>query len=359
MYGERLEQELRDHLLAEIQEVEPSREWWNDAISRLGEQKRRSRWFGFMPKTRLAWALLPIILLLIGGTVYGASSIVRELFQKYATGVEEAGLAQELDLSQTIDGVTVKLERAYADSNIVLVGFTVSGTEARYYADAGELSTADGQSLPGMIGMGTVPGSDIILGNWRPSERVAMIVAFDTSSVKGMPSELSLRLETRVADSPIHGESQASMGPFRFDFNVPFHAGKIIDIGQTVEAKGVSVTLEQVTISPWVTRAVFKFQSYEDDYLPIVSLKLPNGDSENSSFGKDMEASSVQYFIGDFTGQHGEWTVVISELVLPSTGGEWTEVEVDGQKVFIGKASDTKRLSGPWIFHFQVPLALP
>lgn len=352
MIEERLEQELRDYFKAEVKKVEPSPEWWNDAISRLGGKRCSSRWSGLMPKTRLAWALVSlVILMLVGGTVYGASSLIRELFQKYATHIEQAGLAQELDLSQTIDGVTVKLERAYADANVVLVGFVVSGPKARYFADFGQLSTADGQNISGMIGIGTVPGSDVVFGSWRPSERVAMIAAFDASSVKGAPSELSLRLETSVADSPIPGENQASVGPFIFDFNILFHTGKVINVGRTVEAAGVPVTLEQVVISPWATRAIFSFsppyESTRSRPLLVASLQPAGGDFKNSSLGKILEASSAEFFVGDFTGRPGEWSVIVSELVFPP--------EPSGQKIETHPASDTKRLAGPWAFHFQVP----
>jgi hypothetical protein len=354
MYEERLEKGIRDYFQTEVKKIEPSGEWWDNAVSCLGGRKQRVHWW-FAPKTRLAWVLLPLILLLIAGTVYGASTLVKELFHKFATDVEKAGLAHELNLSQTIDGVTVSLERAYADANVVLVGFTVSGPKTRYHADFGELSTIDGQDIPGMIGIGTVPGSDIILGDWGKSERVAMIAAFDASMIKGMPAELSLRLETSIAESPIFGESQALTGPFIFEFSVPFHFGKVIDVEQTVEEAAVSITLEDVVISPWATRATFRFQSQDNTFSPIVSLELPNGDIKNVSFGKYLETSSAQYFTGDFTNEHGDWTVVISELVFHPDITKATEVPGSEGKVFTGKAEDTKRLAGPWIFHFQVP----
>lgn len=354
MDGKGIEQKLHDYLQTEVQEVNPSREWWDNVISCLGEQKQRSRWSGLMPRTRLAWALVPLIILLIGGAAYGATSLIKELFQKYATHIEEAGLAQELNLSQTIDGVTVRLERAYADSNVVLVGFTVSGPAARYYANVGELTTADGQSIPAMIGMGVVPGSDVILGSWAPSERVAMITAFDASSVKGAPSGLSVRLETSVADSAVPGEDQTSVGPFIFDFKAPFHSGKVIHIGQTVEAAGVPVTLEQIVISPWATRAVFSFSPPYDDRkntpLLITSLQPAGGDSMKSSIGRVKETSSEQYFNGDFTGQPGEWAVTVSELVFREPA-----VKPGSQEGGTHPESDRKRLAGPWVFHFQVP----
>ena len=60
----RLEKQLQDYFHAEVQKVEPSPEWWNKAIARVEEQKRRSRWSILIPRTRLAWILLPLILYL-------------------------------------------------------------------------------------------------------------------------------------------------------------------------------------------------------------------------------------------------------------------------------------------------------
>ncbi len=360
MKAERLEQELRDYFIAEVQQVEPSREWWNNTISSLGEQRYRSFWSVLMLKTRLAWALLPLVFLLIGGTAYGATLVVRNLFSNYARQVEEAGLAQELDLSQTVDGVTVRLERAYADGNVVLVGFTVSGPEERYFAHGGKLSTLDGQGLSQMFAAGVVPGSEIISGGWRPTERTALIAAFDASSLYRESTVISFHLETRVDRPPLAEGFQPSIGPFIFDFDLPFNAVKVVSVEQTAEASGITITLERVEITPWAAKAVFHFPP-DENITPIISLELPGGTSIRESFGHTPNESSREYrdyFTGDFTSQHGEWALVISELVLPSAAEvEWTEFEIDGQKVMAGKGSgsDANRLAGPWVFRFEVP----
>jgi hypothetical protein len=43
MDEERMEQELQEYFKAEVKKVEPPTEWWDNAISRLGEQKQHSR----------------------------------------------------------------------------------------------------------------------------------------------------------------------------------------------------------------------------------------------------------------------------------------------------------------------------
>jgi hypothetical protein len=80
MNNERLEQTLQDFFETEVRAVMPPGEWWDRAISRLEERKSYSRWHSLIPKTRLAWVLLPLILLLIGGTVYGAGTLIHDKF---------------------------------------------------------------------------------------------------------------------------------------------------------------------------------------------------------------------------------------------------------------------------------------
>ena len=58
MDEERLEQELRDYFKAEVKKVEPSPEWWNSAISRLGgEQKQVSH-----PEKPSFWKFRPSLI---------------------------------------------------------------------------------------------------------------------------------------------------------------------------------------------------------------------------------------------------------------------------------------------------------
>jgi hypothetical protein len=356
MYGKELEQALRDHFQLEVKNIEPPYEWWENIISNLAERKRRVSW-GFVPRTRLAWVLLPLILLLIAGTVYAASPLIREIFQKYAGHIEEAGLSQEINLSQTINGVTVNLERAYADSNVVLVGFTVSGPSTRYITQGDKLSTVDGQVLKAKGSMGFVPGSTRVMNNWLPTERVAVIEAFDTASLQGVSPELVLSFVIPVLDWTEPGLNAPVAGVFTFEFSVPFHSGQVIKVGQTVEAAGVSITLDEVLISPWETRAVLRFNppyNAEECPSPIASLVLPNGKSVNEASGQVLEISYVTSFMGDYTNKPGEWLVVISELVFSPDLSQATPVP-GYEGVYIGKASDTKRLAGPWIFRFQVP----
>jgi hypothetical protein len=200
-----------------------------------------------------------------------------------------------------------------------------------------------------MTTFGSVPGIDAILGDWGNKEPSAVIAIFNTSLLQEMPAELNLKLELHVTDTALPEINQTATGPFILEFSLPSHSGKVIDVNQTVETAGVSITLEKVVISPWVTQVIFNFYPpYNNTNMaPIVSLELPVGESEKKCF---MTTPSGQYFLGDFTDKHGECIVTISELVFPPN----PPPGFDG-KSFTGEAEDTKRLAGPWIFHFAVP----
>ena len=280
-----------------------------------------------IPQTRLAWLLLPLILILMGGAVYAATTGVKMLFESWAEDVEKKGLAQELNLSQTIDGITVNLERAYADSNVVLIGYSVNQPENQNYRYGATLATSDGQALDPMVGMIGAPEMERL-----GMSNSAAIFVYDASEITGNPTELNLVLKAGTFIFPgINGETTQPPGPLVFNFTVPFHAGKTIEVNQTIETAGIPITLERVVITTWATRADFNFYPHYDG-PSAVSLKLPSGNSENATLGKNMGTPLLQrYFYRDFTNESGEWTIEIADLGSPPSQ------------------------FGPWVFHFQVP----
>src|SRR3972149_1330707 len=245
MKRERLEQEIRESLDSEVEKARPALSLVGGVLPRLKDRERRKWWSGFMPRTRLGWALAALVFALIGGTAYGATSLVRDFMRTLAPDIEDAGLRTELNLSQTIDGVTVKLEAGYADANTFLIGYTVTGRNARYDDLARRLSIIDGPELGGTAGLGHVPPPDVL--GWNPSQ-TTVVAGFDGTAIEGTPSEIAFRFETSVSDTPFSGDGR-TWGPFEFNFSLPFHGGKNVVVGQTVEAAGGPITLERVIIS--------------------------------------------------------------------------------------------------------------
>jgi hypothetical protein len=339
MNDDNIEEEIRKCLEAEAQAAEPDWEWWHKVFLNLGRQKAQSFWSRFVPKTRLAWVLVPLVALLLGGTVYGATTGVEKLFEGNAASIEKKGLVQNLNLSQTIDGITVTLEQAYADSNVGLVGYSTSLADDHAIPIMATLTTEDGQPLDGMMGISEVQDNTGGLSNFNS----ATFFAFDASTITGSPSEISLILDVNSAwfeniDNTKKRE-QEPIGPFVFNFNLTFHPAEVVNINQTIEASGMPITLEKAVISPWGTVVDLKYYAPFDavssiDSGPIISLVIPDsGTKDETGGGVGVNGASIRaYFEGDYTGKSGEWTLKLNNLKLAS-----------GQTV------------GPWVFNFNIP----
>lgn len=373
-----MKEQQATQILQEIaeQEVPASLDLWPAIRARVQPQRRSSRWAQLMPNTRLGWAFLALALFLAFGAVaYAVVPVVSRLFQQEAglRHVEQANLVQELNLSQTVDGVTVTLERAYADANRIVVGFTIKSPPGqRYHARHLTLTDAAGTVFPGTVGYGVTGQSDI-LGVSLPPGEGAYVLAFDAAAVEGAPAELDLRLVMEVEELVLPPDAPeppptpdsppaeppdsivvevlrplpvgAIVGPFTFDFSVPFIPGRVAEVNQTVEAARVAICLERVVVTPSETRAYLRFDSpagAEMRWTPIALLKAP-GDEESESYfaysGNDDPPLYRYGFLAPLYERRGEWTLTVTELV----GSD------------LARPGEETRLAGPWMFHFVVP----
>jgi hypothetical protein len=358
------------HILQELaeQEVPANLDLWPTIQARVQPQRRSSRWAQWMPATRLGWAFMALVLCLAFGAVaYAVVPVVSRLFQQEAglRHIEQANLVQELNLSQTIDGVTVTLERAYADANRIVVGFTIKGPNGQRYDPYHRLTLTDaaGTVFSGMVGYGVTGQSDILQVSLPPGEG-ADVICFDAAPVEGAPAELDLRLVMEVvealpldafeppptSDSPpaeppmVVVEEEAIEGPFTFDFSVPFIPGRMAEVNQTVEAAGVAVRLGRVVVTPSETRAYLRFDSPggAERWIPIAMLKAP-GDEESQNYfaysANDDPPIHRYGFLAPLYERQGEWTLTVTELV----GSD------------LARRGEQTRLAGPWVFRFRVP----
>jgi hypothetical protein len=364
------------HEFAE-REVPASLDLWPLIRARLQPQRRALRRAPWMPATRLGWAGLMLgAILLFGGVAYALNPALSQVFRQFFPGwrhIEEAHLAQELHLSQTLDGVTVTLERAYADANEIVVGYTVKGlTDQRLHVSRINLTDEQGTVFSEMAGAGVTGASDI-LGVQLPPGEGAYVTSFDASPVEGTPASLRLRLTMHLAKlvpvdqapptptTPLTEPSSSTVivvpamtlreeivgGPFTFDFSVPFIPGRTVEVQQTVEAAGVAVRLKRVVITPSETRATVCFEPSDGgtrEWTLIAALDA--GD------GQELFAGMVSRLSGDgeanchrvtypaaLTRRSGLWTLTVTELIGcdPTRPGE------------------DVRLAGPWVFRFTVP----
>jgi hypothetical protein len=384
-------------ILQEIaeQEVPASLDLWPAIQARVQPRRRSSRWAQLMPATRLGWAFMALVLCLAFGAVaYAVVPVVSRLFQQDAglRQVEQANLVQELNLSQTVDGVTVTLERAYADANRIVVGFTIKGPNGQRY-DARHLTLTDaaGTAFSGMVGYGVTGQSDILQVSLPPGEG-ADVICFDAAPVQGAPAELDLRLVMEVREfvlpldapepplNPISppDEPPASMvvealpvpegdilGLFTFEFSVPFIPGRVAEVNQTVEAAGVAVRLERVVITPSETRAYLRFDWPSGEvewWMPIAMLQAPGEDGKSyAGYVGSYGPASYQYgFLAPLYDRHGEWTLTVTELVGEDIDRLESQIlrQADSAVVLVDAAEAAEfqtRLAGPWVFRFRVP----
>ncbi len=327
-----------------------------------------------VPATRLGWASLILALLLtFGAAAYAVAPAIGRLFQQEPglQHVEQADLVQELGLSQTVNGVTVTLERAYADANRIVLGLTIKDPHGqRYDVHRFTLTDAAGTVFPQTTGFGAAGQSDIF-GIQLPPGEEAHVLCFDAAAVEGAPAELDLRLAVEVrelvlptdtpgpsitsAGSPAEPAEPmvveleplpqgAVVGTFTFDFSVPFVAGRVAEVNQTVEAAGVAVRLERVVVTPSETRVYLRFDppgEVETGWTAIVRLKAPGDVRSRSRFYAVADDAPVHVygFLAPLYDRRGEWKLTVAELVGTELMSPYNDV----------------RLTGPWVFRFHVP----
>lgn len=323
-----------------------------------------------VPLRRLGWAFVAVVLLLaFGAGAYAVGNLMSEATKMEAglQHIEKAKLYQTVNQTRTIGGITVTLERVYADANRVVIGTTVKGpgylADQREISHRGDFELTDDQGhvLTEIWGVGQGSQPDPKGGG----RGVSYLASFDTSAVPGEPQELGLRLvvnvSTNVVPTPAScpvgkdcggpGEPPtATAGPFTFDFAVPVLPGQILKVGQTVEKSGATLTLDRVIITPSQTRVVVcvrppnQERDRYDRWVPDGELNtgvVRAGWMGNRFLGFDAPHNGCyNYREGAYYGdQHGEWTFTVNKLYG----------QIDGHP------EKEKVLPGPWVFQFRVP----
>src|SRR5579884_1799276 len=195
---------------------------------------------GFRLSRRLAITLVGVIvgLVVIASTTYASinGAPLDSLWKSFGIPSTVTRQFSDYHQSKSVDGYTITIQKAFADSNEVIIGFTAEApaggnTWNKFYLAASKLVTDQGTVLPpisGLGGTGTTSGT---------------LLAFDTSSIQGNPKDLRLELSLPYG-------SQAQSAPFSvaghltFDIVVPFTPGKFINVNQSVTSPGEPVTKE-------------------------------------------------------------------------------------------------------------------
>ena len=163
--------------------------------------------------------------------------------------VTQAGLARELDLRQTINGVTVHVQKGYADANRIAIGYSVELPPMTPGDDGPQFSSAiltddDGATYPsrGFTATGDSPlGAQV--HNFAPlGPTGARDIAF------------TLTIPEVIRAPKAGGTVRTFRGPWVFNFTLPMAAARVVEPALTVTRPGVELTVTRIAVAPSATR---------------------------------------------------------------------------------------------------------
>lgn len=404
---------MKKRLLQEIthQEIpEPMPSLWPALRRQLEPPSRRP----ILRLTRIGWiaAMLVLSLTLAAGTY--AFVLHGDNGDPGMQQIEDDELVTFIGQSVTIDDITVTLNWAYADAHRIALNYDIEGhspyTEGNQPGTAplppaplfpGLLVDDQGHTFPMMSGSGDGETTTITM-------LTGASASYDPSGLEDTPAALQLHYEIRVGleDPPesLDGSEEAAsddestqsdlpfgmdraVGPFVFDFSVPFYPALELTPNTTVEANGVSMTLAGVSITPSMTHAEVCASGLPEasaPWEPVAALEthddtiaLDDSDVLNDS---EDRACFKLVFPAAYDGTEQRWTIVLSHFEIPPVFGEefqaafaeygiaiestdegfWYTTSIPEDVDFEQVRAEIQRrlgqtLSGPWEMTFTVP----
>ncbi|QBD79877.1 DUF4179 domain-containing protein [Ktedonosporobacter rubrisoli] len=245
---------------------------------------------------------------------------------------------KNLQLTQQSDGVSVTLEKGYADANRILLIYTYSIPKRYGNVRAevqGTITTAQGQTLP--EGMASVV--ETMARSSDGQIKWAGVLSFDTRSIQDTPSALHLHLVLKkfFIDVPENVKIQSEhirvshfanfSKALSYNFTLPFHPGRNVQIAQPqVTVQGKTVTLRSVVVTR--SQTTFEFQGIADAQVVLhtPASTITDRYAETSGHRPDNEHNDVcaacsMLFISqnDLSTQTGLWTITLNK-----DNREWT-----------------------------------
>lgn len=276
-------------------------------------------------------AAVALAIVLMAGSAYAVAPLLSQIFQSnpYDPGLNQVfrnGLYDAVHLApQSIGGFTIRVEAAYADSNRIIVGYTLTvpaGHTYRYVALRASVNTQYGAVRPG--------GGSGPVGTADPGGSGAYEMEFDvTNDIADNPGKLLLHLTVRglvaVEQDSSNLREVDVPGSRSFDFATAFHPGRVARLDQSLTTDGKTLTLERVVVTPSETRAYlhgFSGLSWPPSYTPTLAVSdWPPQQKQMEviiwSVGSDTWA--MNFPVGLFD-KYGTWTL---EIRL-ADGDAWT-----------------------------------
>ena len=328
------------------------------------DQRPRSSWQRLIPASRLGWVAYGLVLFaMLGAVGYAISPTLGERLFSQVMGRWDQDytveFSKEINIKETIEGVTVTVDRAYFDKNRIGIEYTVTGLpqshsvvprEFEIYAVLEDANAPDVRFRS--AGGSGVRSDSQIEGMEAPPDTMTEVVAFDVTGAQADASGMRLSLVVSVDESARDGDGSLpvrTIGPFVFNFKVPFVPStdiRVIHVGSTIEVSGVRVRLEEVTITPaQVTALIVADRTPEQRQASVrpghVVLNVPGEWSADSPLPEayivttlgDMPDTFLARFHLNWEVEPGVWRLTVENL----------------------RGFDDFEVIGLWEFHFQVP----
>jgi len=321
--------------------------------------------------------LRPLLLLaafvLLTGAVVGGMGLLDQIFESSGMPGWRAAWdrAERLGIKQTDAGITITLERAYADLNQVLIGLTVEGLEAAPISGHGEPAPIEWRAeLRDPAGRtseqwaASRAGSDVadtnlsaIVHVWEGAVTPVAGTWRLTFTSVGYNSGGFVSGECTVGNADpacVNPPANAMVdGTWRFEFELPAPAGTVLSPNVRVTQGQATLTLTELRITPTMVASRIALRvtgSSVADWHPNISIR--RGDTtyiSNTSYHVTQDPNSqrpdgdVNEFltISGADVAAGTWVFEIPELTYRSSIYSPTEEEI--------------RLVGPWKLTVTVP----
>jgi hypothetical protein len=350
--------------------VDPS----DDDLRRLDERVARAIAMPAARATGGSWRalflrplMLALLLLLVAGAVGATMGLLDRMIEESDAGWRTAwDRAEIVGMRETDAGVTVTLERAYADLNQVLVGFTVEGLDGS--ASAAEapvewravITDPSGRTAEDWATSATgreqaETGLSAFIQTWEgdPAQMGGTWVLTFTSI--GHPSNGMLPGQCTVGapDPECVNPPPSGMvdGNWTFAFDMPAPAGTAVapNVGDTVEAATVTVT--ELIISPTMVRAALALRV---DGVDVSSWQWVNGSVRRGEVTYAFNASDHVTLGIDDQGVEGDVNRFMAPEGADDPSGSWT-IEIPELSYSLGNGSPDTRVEGLWTLTVTVP----
>lgn len=335
--------QLEDRLLRDPTPVTPPPRRWR--LPALAPRRLGVAATGLLAALVLAAAAAPVLMPLLD-QVFARNARTQR--------VDGRQLGRDLNLSQTANGFTVTVGRVYADANEITIGYTVTGPPGRDYVNIAVRDAAE-HGAPTLI---DARGQRLKVAPSQVETRVqgeqqAGLMHYETAEIAGAPAALALQWTVgalRVTERSNPAGAYYIPGPFVFDFTVPFELGRTLELNQSVEVGGTTVTLERVVATPVSTRVYLRGAGPNAQVELTVdgtthALQEPGGPP-------DWAPDSTWYYLlpEPLLDKRGDWTLVVrTRTPAPARtvpGGAERPLDRGGPE-------RTTLQGGPWTFHFR------